>query len=560
MKHHPVMTKIVARPAMMAALFLLVATFARAQDAASNVARVSFVQGSVQLLAGQGSDFQQAVMNMPVVDGAQLQTGGDGQAEVEFGDGSVARLTPNSSLQFGHLGMDQVQLQQTAGLAYYEFNVGDGHPPFSVQFANASVQATANTIMRIGLDAGWEVAVINGSVNLEGQGTTVPLGENQSARSSADPNGAPYTVAQGINGDSWDNWNQDRDQAIAQEASAQTPVRDESANPDNEAWNDLDADGNWYPVEGEGNVWVPAGVDANWDPYGSGYWGYYPTLGYTWISGYPWGWLPYHCGNWNYYSFGWGWAPGGGCGRVWSPVVIVRHHPPGWNMPLHPPSGIRPQPGQLVVVDRGPGAKGVWGLHGGPAPRPDHQMALNFKGNEVAPVGRVDFHHQAFMGAKGTAPGSRAVLSGAAPGMGQRPAPNSTYLGGNYQRPVQSGAVSSQMQRPAQPAPSYGQRPQAYTPPASNMQRPQAYNPPASNMQRPQAYNPPASNMQRPQAYNPPASNMQRPQAYNPPPQSYQQRNTYVPQPPPTPHYSSPPPQHYSAPPQFHSAPAGNHR
>jgi hypothetical protein len=587
MKHHPVMTKIVARPVGMVALFLFFVGLAQAQDAASNVARVSFVQGSVQLLAGQGSNFQQAVMNMPVVEGAQLQTGGDGQAEVEFGDGSVARLTPNSSLQFGHLGMDQVQLQQGAGLAYYEFNVGEGHPPFSVQFGDANVQATANTIMRIGLDAGWDVAVINGSVSLQGQGIApTTLAENQSAHSGADPNGAPYTVAQGINGDSWDNWNQDRDQAIAQEASAQTPVRDESANSDSEAWNDLDADGNWYPVEGEGNVWVPAGVDASWDPYGSGYWGYYPTLGYTWISGYPWGWLPYHCGNWNYYSFGWGWAPGGGCGRVWSPVINVRHHPPGWNMPLHPPSGIRPQPGQLVVVDRGPGAKGPWGLHGGPAPRPDHQMSLNFKGNEVAPVGRVNFQHQGFMGAKGTAPGSRAVLSGTQPGVGQRPAANSTYLSGNYQRPAQGGSGSSQMQRPVQPSPSYGQRPQAYSPPvgaaapsnvqrqqvynppaggaASNMQRPQAYNPPPqSNMQRPQAYNPPPqSNMQRPQAYNPPPqSNMQRPQAYNPPPQSYQQRNTYVPQPPPTPHYSSPPPQqHYSAPPPSHSAPSGNHR
>jgi FecR protein len=556
MRHHPEMTKFVARPVHLATLFLFFIGFApahsRAQDTASNVARVSFVQGSVQLLAGQGSDFQQAVMNMPVVEGAQLQTGGDGQAEVEFGDGSVARLTPNSSLQFGHLGLDQVQLQQAAGLAYYEFNVGDGHPPFTVQFSNATVQATANTIMRIGLDAGWDVAVISGAVNLEGQGSAVPVGENQSARSGSDPNGAPYTVAQGINGDSWDNWNQDRDQAIAQEASAQTPVRDESANPDNEAWNDLDADGNWYPVEGEGNVWVPAGVGAGWDPYGSGYWGYYPTLGYTWISGYPWGWLPYHCGAWNYYSFGWGWAPGGGCGRVWSPVVIVRHHPPGWNMPLHPPSGIRPQPGRLVVVDRGPEAKGPWGLRGGPAPRPDHQMALNFKGNAVAPIGRVDVRPQAFAAARGTAPGSRAVLGGTVPGVGPRPSANSTYLGGNYQRPAQSGAVSPQMQRPVQPAPSYGQRPQGYSPPVGaaqpNMQRQQT-----TNMQRQQTNSPPVGAAQ---------SNMQRPQAYSPPPaQSYnQQRNTYVAQPPPTPHYSSPPPQqHYSAPPA-RSAPAGNHR
>ncbi len=133
---HPRNRKTVAGPLALAAFCLLwmglgtSRASAQAQDPAGpGVARVSFVQGSVQLLAGQGSDFQQAVMNMPVVDGSRLQTGGDGQAEVEFGDGSVARLTPNSTLQFDHLGQDRVQVQQLAGLAYYEFNVGDGTRP-----------------------------------------------------------------------------------------------------------------------------------------------------------------------------------------------------------------------------------------------------------------------------------------------------------------------------------------------------------------------------------------------------------------------------------------------
>ena len=339
---------------------------ALAQSSSANVARVSYIQGSVQLLAGQGTDFQQAVINMPVLDGSRLQTGGDGQAEVEFGDGSVARLTPNSSLQFDHMGQDQVQMEQLAGLGYYEFNVGDGHPPFTVQFSNLSVQPTANSILRVGLDAGWEVAVVSGSANVQGSGfAPAAVSENQSIHSGVDGSGAPYTVAQGINPDSWDSWNQDRDQAIAEEASQQTPVRDDAANPQNENWNDLDANGDWYPVEGTGNVWVPAGVGAGWDPYGAGYWAYYPTFGYTWVSAYPWGWLPYHCGNWGYYSFGWGWSAGG-CGRTWSPVIVVRAHPPGWSMPIHPvfpPGGIRPLPGQrLVAVDRGPVAKGAMGL------------------------------------------------------------------------------------------------------------------------------------------------------------------------------------------------------
>ncbi|MEA3007173.1 MAG: hypothetical protein QOI94_2442, partial [Acidobacteriaceae bacterium] len=273
MRKHLKASNIAVMSAICLLWMALAAPNAPAQNGALNVARVSFVQGSVQLLAGQGNDFQQAVMNMPVVDGSRLQTGGDGQAEVEFGDGSVARLTPNSGLQFDHLAQDQVQIRQLGGLSYYEFNVGQGHPAFNVQFANLSMQPAANSIVRVGLDAGWDVAVIAGGINVQGDGIPgVNVSENQSIRAGADNSGAPYTVAQGVNGDSWDNWNQDRDQAIAQEASVQTPVRDDAANPQSENWNDLDADGNWYPVEGEGNVWVPAGVGPGWDPYGAGYW------------------------------------------------------------------------------------------------------------------------------------------------------------------------------------------------------------------------------------------------------------------------------------------------
>ncbi len=491
---------------------------ASAQDSAAlNVARVSFVQGSVQLLAGQGNDFQQAVMNMPVVDGSRLQTGGDGQAEVEFGDGSVARLTPNSALQFDHLAQDQVQLEQLGGLSYYEFNVGQGHPGFSVQFANLNMQPATNSIVRIGLDAGWDVAVMSGAINVQGQGIPgVNVSENQSIR-AGDNSGAPYTVAQGINGDSWDNWNQDRDQAIAQEASQQTPVRDDAANPQSENWNDLDADGNWYPVEGQGNVWVPAGVGSDWDPYGAGYWAYYPTFGYTWISSYPWGWLPYHSGSWNYYSFGWGWSPGPNPGRTWVPVTVVRVHPPGWSMPLRPPTGARPQPGRLVVVDRGPAAKGPWAFNHGTAPRPDHQQALNFNGRTITPVGRTDVRPQAFTGARGTAPGSRAVLSGTFPGSGQRPGSGSTYMSGPSYNP--SRPVGTQNTRPP------------VGPPLS---------PPQGAIQRP-----PQGGM------NP------RPNVAYPPAQSYNQRNNYEARPTPTTHYSAPPPPHYSAPPQqqHYSAP-----
>ncbi len=477
---------------------------AHAQANASNVARISFVQGGVQLMTGQGSDFQQAVSNMPILDGSRLQTGADGQVEVEFGDGSVARLTPNSALQFDHLGDDQVHMQQLGGLGYYEFNVGESHPPFTVQFGNVSFQPSASSIVRLALDTGWEVAVVSGSVQVQGDGIPgVAVAENQTMHGGSDPNGAPYEVAQGINGDSWDNWNEDRDQGIAQEASQQTPVREEAENSQGENWNDLDADGNWYPVEGQGNVWVPAGVGSGWDPYGAGYWAYYPTFGYTWVSSYPWGWLPYHCGNWNYYSFGWGWAPGGGCGRIWSPVIVVRNHPPGWIMPvrpvvggggLRPPQGIHPLPGRLIAVDRGPVAKGPWATNGA-LPRPDHQQELNFNGRTVTPVARVHFQPQTFAAVNGTAPGSRAVLSGA---------------------PIRVGQVR----------PSY-QNSAGTSAPRSNLAYPPNTVPRQNTVQ----------------------GTAQRPNSLYPPPPANNQRSTYESRPTPSVHYSAPPQQHYSAPP-----------
>jgi hypothetical protein len=72
------------------------------------------------------------------------------------------------------------------------------------------------------------------------------------------------------------------------------------------AWNDLDANGNWYDVPGQGYIWSPYQASSpGWDPYGCGHFVYTPRYGYIWVSCENWGYLPYSCGMWNYYdSFG----------------------------------------------------------------------------------------------------------------------------------------------------------------------------------------------------------------------------------------------------------------
>ena len=145
-----------------------------------------------------------------------------------------------------------------------------------------------------------------------------------------DPNDASSVRTASIQSDTWDQWNQDRDNQIAQQAEQQTSARETSGATNEPGWDDLDANGDWYPVEGYGNVWVPNNTPEGWDPYGNGYWADYSGWGYTWISGYSWGWLPYHCGAWNYWdSMGWGWVPGQ-CGLGWRPTVDFWNTPRGW--------------------------------------------------------------------------------------------------------------------------------------------------------------------------------------------------------------------------------------
>ena len=356
------------------ALLMLAGTqFARA-DSQVRAVRLSNVSGSVQVATGGQTALQQAYANMPLTEGSHLQTGDDGRAEIQFEDGSVARLTPNTSLTMSELRRDGSGapvngMQVLAGLAYFE-TASQNQQPYLIQFANAQVTPAKGSIFRVNLDANpAEVAVLHGSVHLaSGTSYDVSVRANETVHLDAsDP--TRYQLAEGVNGDSWDEWNSDRDAALAAMASRET--REAMLNGGTAGWSDLDYYGNWYNVPGYGNVWSPYGMTANWDPYGSGYWGFYQGPGYVWVSGYPWGWTPYRCGNWNYFnSYGWGWSPGGCGGGGWgfggpgdygSGGVFIGTPPRNYRLPQRPtrPHPVAPgsnQAATMIAVNRGPEA------------------------------------------------------------------------------------------------------------------------------------------------------------------------------------------------------------
>ncbi|MGD1107937.1 MAG: hypothetical protein ABR865_12915, partial [Terracidiphilus sp.] len=56
--------------------------------------RLSYVDGQVTLAQGGQVLAQQAVANTPLLEGMQLTTADSGKAEIQFEDGSVARVSP----------------------------------------------------------------------------------------------------------------------------------------------------------------------------------------------------------------------------------------------------------------------------------------------------------------------------------------------------------------------------------------------------------------------------------------------------------------------------------
>jgi hypothetical protein len=349
--------------AVMFASFGLAAASAHADTTSTmRAARLTYIQGSVTIVRADNPAGVAGQINMPLLTGVQVLTGDDGQAEVEFEDGSVVRLTPNTALALVNLavqpdGVFLTTLSLVHGLAYCELRATPQYL-YSLNAGGDILSPVENTTVRVNFDQPPAIfSVFDGTAQIERQSapggeapsegyvTQVRAGESVNADLT---NGSRYFLTPQIASDTWDQWNDDLDQAAAAQSADSTSVRNNYAGAQGYGWSDLDANGNWYDVPGQGQVWQPQAAvdDSGFDPYGNGAWVWYPGTGYTWASGYAWGWTPYRCGNWSYYGgFGWGWLPGAGCGGLgWGflgggrPVNIVLG-PTGYR-PIHVPTVI----------------------------------------------------------------------------------------------------------------------------------------------------------------------------------------------------------------------------
>ncbi len=283
------------------------------------LARFSYVKGNVTWRTDDKAEWSTASVNLPLRQGAQIWVTEGGRAELQFDDGSLIRLGTGAVVTIQTLYSDSdgefTELKMTDGLA--TLNLRHDRGVYQVDTPLASVKATGPASIRLGVGDGLELAVKSGKAAIEGaQGKeTLQSGDFLDLRDS----NSPYTVRSLPRADSWDRWNQERDDYLRRAENAPAhehlPANIAIVAPD------LDEYGSWRDDSRYGWVWCPRVTASDWRPYHDGRWTWVNPFGWTWVSDEFWGWAPYHYGTWVYQSYGWAWCPGP-VNQYWSPAVV----------------------------------------------------------------------------------------------------------------------------------------------------------------------------------------------------------------------------------------------
>ena len=321
-----------------------------ADSSHARIVRLSYVQGDVRFarefhadsLSDPKAVWEGAQLNLPIREGNALSTG-NGRAEVEFENGAMAFLGPNTAIEFYdlslHDGSRVTRLVLRQGFVSVSAHSVNGDY-FSVTGGDFTVEITERATFRLeNFDDGSTVSVLNGHVNVLQNDKPTPLEKGQTLSVKAQDPGNPVIGKTSPN-DDFDRWVSSR----IQTEQAATNQLQPGANYGNyiSGYSDLYTYGSWNQVNGF-NCWRPFGVGLGWSPFDYGNWMFDASIGgWGFIGSAPWGWLPYHYGGWLFSPvYGWVWNPGGmfyGRPSPYRPVTAVFVHSGNTLgvVPMHP--------------------------------------------------------------------------------------------------------------------------------------------------------------------------------------------------------------------------------
>lgn len=287
-------------------------------DPQHGVARLSMVQGDVNVRRADNAELVAAVMNAPLMSQDHLQTSPGSRAEVELDYGTLIRLGPNTDLCFANLEYHRYQVQLGAGTIVYRV-LRDSNAQAEIDTPNVAVRPAGQGEYRVSVleDGTTQITLRSGQAEMYSHRGSQMLTAGHTVLVRGDPADPEFQQGYEIVRDQLDDWSSNRDRELLASQSYRYVSRDIYGA------DDLDAYGDWVPSQ-YGQVWAPRPPTADWSPYSYGQWTWERYYGWTWVDYAPWGWAPYHYGRWFWNGgHGWCWWPGAiAASYFWSPALV----------------------------------------------------------------------------------------------------------------------------------------------------------------------------------------------------------------------------------------------
>ena len=289
-----------------------------------------------QVKRSEGEDWEKAGLNLPIVEGDEITTGGDSRVEIQFDNYQYLRLDENSYLKMAVLRDEGIALSLSLGtlnLRVNRFDKDRSYFEIDAPKTTIAVQKTGQYRIDAGQagDAQIRVAVTQGGearVYSETAGFSLKSGRSARVYITGDNAGEWEAEDSARYADEFDTWSQDRDELIAKRLGS--AYYDKYYDQDIYGADDLNGYGEWVYISQYGYVWRPypgsLSSFTDWSPYRYGTWRWIPPFGWTWVNDEPWGWATYHHGRWFYDAGYWYWSPYGyyrSTHSWWFPALVV---------------------------------------------------------------------------------------------------------------------------------------------------------------------------------------------------------------------------------------------
>lgn len=305
-------------------------------EVTDRVARISFIQGDVQIRRADRQDWEVAVLNLPIVEGDEIATDGNGRFEIQFNSYTHLRVAENAQIQIVGLKDEGIAISVPIGTVTLRSGEFDGSRSFfeiDAPKTTISIQKAGMYRVESGVTDSLEVFVSatdggEARVYSTDGGFTLKNGRRATIYVAGERLGEWDMADASRFADEFDSWSLERDAIIANRV--RDAYYDRYYDRDIYGAEDLNDYGEWVHTRKYGYVWRPYSTSisqySDWSPYRYGHWRWIPPFGWTWVNDEPWGWATYHHGRWVWDNGGWYWTPYGYYRHRrswWHPALVV---------------------------------------------------------------------------------------------------------------------------------------------------------------------------------------------------------------------------------------------